>query len=67
MMRKRQRRLTGRLRPITDLQTAIHRYIAEHNDDPNPFFWTKTAHDILAKTSVYLYLPNEWVHLVFRP
>jgi transposase len=45
----RRRLKRGVFRSITDLQTAIYRYIAEHNDDPNPFVWTKTAHDILAK------------------
>ena len=46
----RRRLKRGVFRSITDLQTAIHRYIAEHNDDPNPFVWTKTADAILAKT-----------------
>jgi len=41
----------GVFHSITDLQTAIHRYIAEHNDDPKPFVWTKTADAILAKTA----------------
>jgi len=31
------------------LQAAIKRYIAEHNDDPRPFVWTKPAKLILAK------------------
>lgn len=47
----RRRLKRGVFRSITDLQTAIHRYIAEHNDDPNPFVWTKTADAILAKTA----------------
>jgi transposase len=34
---------------IVDLQAAINRYIAEHNADPTPFTWTKTADQILAK------------------
>jgi transposase len=39
----------GVFRSIVDLQAAINRYIAEHNDDPKPFRWTKTAETILAK------------------
>ncbi len=34
---------------IVDLQTAIHAYLAEHNADPKPFVWTKSADAILAK------------------
>ena len=39
----------GRFRSIVDLQAAINRYIAEHNQDPKPFIWTKTPGQILAK------------------
>jgi hypothetical protein len=28
---------------------AIDDYIANHNDDPKPFVWTKTADEIIAK------------------
>ena len=28
---------------LVDLQAAIKRYIAEHNNDPRPFVWTKPA------------------------
>ena len=34
---------------IVELQEAINRYIAEHNDDPAPFVWTKTADQITTK------------------
>src|ERR1700684_1765073 len=34
---------------FVDLQAAINRYIDEHNDDPKPFIWTKTANVILDK------------------
>ena len=47
LTRRRLRR--GAFRSIVDLQTAIHRYLAEHNDDPKPFVWTKTADQILDK------------------
>jgi hypothetical protein len=43
---------------VVELQAATHRYIAEHNDDPEPFTWTKTAAQILAKLNP----PNAPVH-----
>jgi transposase len=47
LTRRRLRR--GAFRSIVDLQTAIHRYLAEHNDDPKPFVWTKPTDQVLAK------------------
>lgn len=47
----RRRLKRGVFCSIVDLQAAINRYIAEHNDDPKPFVWTKTADTILAKTA----------------
>ena len=47
LTRRRIRR--GSFHSIVDLQTAINRYIAEHNDDPKPFTWTKPADQILTK------------------
>ncbi|MFI4987000.1 MAG: IS630 family transposase, partial [Alphaproteobacteria bacterium] len=32
-----------------DLQAAINRYLAEHNANPKPFVWTKSAATILDK------------------
>jgi transposase len=49
LTRRRIRR--GSFHSIVDLQTAIHRYIAEHNADPKPFVWTKPAEHILAKVN----------------
>jgi transposase len=49
LTRRRLRR--GAFRSIVDLQTAISRYIEEHNDDPKPFVWTTTAGTILAKVA----------------
>ena len=46
-IRRRLRR--GVFRSLADLQAAIHRYIAEHNDDPAPFVWAKTADQIVTK------------------
>ena len=45
----RQRLRRGVFRSIVDLQAAINRYLAEHNADPKPFVWTKSADAILAK------------------
>jgi len=45
----RQRIRRDVFRSIVDLQTAINRYLGEHNDDPKPFVWTKPADAILAK------------------
>jgi hypothetical protein len=39
----------GVFRSIADLQTAINRYLKEHNNDPNPFVWIKPTDVILAK------------------
>jgi transposase len=48
LTRRRLRR--GVFRSIADLQAAINRYLKDHNDDPKPFVWTKSADTILAKT-----------------
>jgi hypothetical protein len=45
----RRRLKRGSFHSVVDLQAAIHRYIAEHNADPQPFIWTKTPAQILAK------------------
>jgi transposase len=47
LTRRRLRR--GSFHSIVDLQAAINYDIAEHNDDPKPFTWTRTASQILAK------------------
>src|SRR5215208_2500414 len=47
LTRRRLRR--GVFRSIVELQEAINRYIAEHNNDPAPFVWTKTADQITTK------------------
>jgi transposase len=38
----------GVFKSIGDLQTAINRYLAEHNQAPKPFTWTKDADTIIA-------------------
>ena len=54
----RRRLKRGAFTSVVDLQAAINRYIREHNDDPKPFVWTKTAETILAKTN-RLPVPSE--------
>jgi transposase len=44
----RQRLKRGVFTSIVELQTAINRFIAEANDKPKPFVWTKSADVILA-------------------
>jgi transposase len=45
----RQRIRRGIFRSVVDLQAAINAYLAEHNANPKPFLWTKSAEAILAK------------------
>ena len=45
----RRRLKRGSFHSIVDPQAAIHRYIAEHNNDPKLFSWAKTSGQILAK------------------
>jgi transposase len=54
--RRRIRR--GVFKSVPDLIRAINRYIREHNKDPKPFVWTKSAKTILAKLE-RLQVPSE--------
>jgi transposase len=47
----RQRRKRGVFTAIVELQAAINGFIAETNDKPKPFAWTKSADAILAAVS----------------
>ncbi len=47
LTRRRLRR--GVFHSIADLQAAINRYLRQHNDDPKPFVWTKSADSIFEK------------------
>jgi transposase len=38
----------GVFRSVADLQTAINRFLAEHNEGPKPFVWTKDPDEIIA-------------------
>ena len=39
----------GAFHSLVDLQAAINRYLAEHNQSPKPFVWTAKPEAILAK------------------
>ncbi len=39
----------GSFASVGDLVEAIESYIANHNNDPKPFMWTKTADEIIEK------------------
>ena len=47
LTRRRLRR--GVFHSLVDLQAAINRYLAEHNQAPKPFVWTAEPDAILAK------------------
>jgi transposase len=47
--RKRIRR--GVFRSVAELQSAIMEYLENHNADPKPFIWTKSAGEILEKVA----------------
>jgi transposase len=47
----RRRLRHGVFRSIADLQAAINRFIAEHNDAPRPFIWRADPNDIIAARS----------------
>jgi transposase len=54
----RRRLKRGVFRSIVDLQAAIHRYLAEHNQEPRPFTWTRSVDQVLDKLNP----PNASVH-----
>jgi hypothetical protein len=41
----------GVFHSLVDLQAAINRYLAEHNQSPNPFVWTADPDAIIAAAS----------------
>jgi hypothetical protein len=45
----RRRLQRGAFRSLVDLQAAINRYLAEHNQRPKPFVWTADPDRILDK------------------
>ena len=48
---KRIRR--GVFRSVKELEGAIREYIGIHNEAPKPFFWTRTADQILDSIARY--------------
>jgi transposase len=48
----RRRLKRGSFHSLVDLQAAINRYIAEHNEAPTPFTWSKTPEQIRAKLNL---------------
>ena len=47
--RKRIRR--GVFKSVAEFESAIMTYLDNHNADPKPFVWTKTASEILEKVA----------------
>ena len=41
----------GSFDSVEELISAIEEYLAQHNADPAPFIWTKSARDILEKVT----------------
>jgi hypothetical protein len=46
-----QRIRNGVFRSVKELESAIHQYIENHNQNPKTFVWTKKAEDILEKVA----------------
>ena len=48
---------------VDDLKTAIYDYLAQHNEKPKPFRWTKTAEDnsILPVNDALEFIANEGI------
>jgi hypothetical protein len=47
----RNRIRRGAFRSVTQLKDAIMEYLENHNADPKPFIWTKSAAEILEKVA----------------
>ena len=47
----RRRLQRGAFHSLVDLQAAINRYLAEHNQRPKPFVWTADPNRIIAKVN----------------
>jgi transposase len=52
----------GTHRSVRDLNTDIRAWITTWNEDPKPFVWTKTAHEILESIARYCTRINESRH-----
>jgi hypothetical protein len=58
----RRRLKRGVFRSIVELQAAINRYLAEHNQAPRPFTWTAPPMRSSTASPQSLDLPRESVH-----
>ena len=47
----RNRIRRGAFKSVAELETAIMKYLENHNADPKPFIWTKSAGEILKKVA----------------
>ena len=47
----RNRIRRGAFKSVAELKSAIMDYLENHNADPKPFVWTKSAHEILEKVA----------------
>ena len=47
----RNRIRRGAFKSVAELETAIMKYLENHNADPKPFIWTKSAGEILEKVA----------------
>ena len=46
-----RKRIRGAFQSVTELKSAIMEYLENHNADPKPFVWTKSAGQILEKVA----------------
>jgi transposase len=60
---KRLRR--SAFRSTRELEAAIRQYIRDHNEQPRPFHWTKTADQILASVARFCTRTSETGRLAF--
>ncbi len=42
------KRLLKRFKGVVDLQAAINRFVADHDEQPKPFVWTADSDKIIA-------------------
>ena len=47
----RNRIRRGAFKSVAELKSAIHDYLDNHNANPKPFVWTKSANEILEKVA----------------
>ena len=62
----KQRLKRGVFHSIVDLQTAINRFLAEHNQNPKPFVWTADPNKIIGKVNRGKQALKS-IHYIYRP